>query len=194
MIEINLLPHREARRVADLRESVAVLGLGLVLVAGGIYFVDQGAEEELGRAQNMVRQLEADIKRYRPQEAKVKKFRVKREQLEDKLAVIDSLEKARSGPVRILDELSRNTPERLWVTDLSTAGRRIEMKGESIDTGVVADFLRNLNSSTFFRNVDLDRTEGGKTKKGVKLVNFVITANLANPMKGEAPPKKRKKA
>lgn len=34
-MEINLLPHRQARRVADLRETLAVLVLGLVVVIGG---------------------------------------------------------------------------------------------------------------------------------------------------------------
>ena len=66
MIEINLLPHREARRVADLRETVAVLALGLILVGAGIYFANKDVNNELVRAQNMVRQLESDIARYRP--------------------------------------------------------------------------------------------------------------------------------
>ena len=39
MIEINLLPHREAKRVADLRENVAVLMLGLVVIAGVAVFM-----------------------------------------------------------------------------------------------------------------------------------------------------------
>ena len=34
MIEINLLPHREAKRAADLRESIALLILGLLVIAG----------------------------------------------------------------------------------------------------------------------------------------------------------------
>ena len=39
MMEINLLPHREARRAADLRETAAVLLLGLVVICGGVFFV-----------------------------------------------------------------------------------------------------------------------------------------------------------
>ena len=54
LMEINLLPHREARRVADLRETVALLVLGLVVVAGGIFFVDKGAKSDLASAEATV--------------------------------------------------------------------------------------------------------------------------------------------
>jgi type IV pilus assembly protein PilN len=179
MIEINLLPHREARRIADLRETVAVLGLGLVVVGGGAFFANQSLRDDLSQAQAVVRQLESDIERYRPEEAKVKSFREQREALEDKLAVIDGLDRARTGPVRMMEELARRTPERLWIKSLSTKGGHIELGGESIDTGVVADFLRALNKSEFFSDVDLDRTQGGSESAGVRLVSFVITASLA---------------
>ena len=41
MIEINLLPHREARRAADLRQTAGVLALGLWLRFGRRRFVGE---------------------------------------------------------------------------------------------------------------------------------------------------------
>lgn len=185
MIEINLLPHREARRAADLRQSVALLVLGLVLAGGGITLVHGGMKDRLSQAQAQVRQLQADIARYGPQQKKVAEFKQTKSALESKLNVLKSLENARNGPVRILDELSNHTPERLWLTSLETRGNQITLQGESLDTGVVADFLRNMNGSKFFVNVDLDKTARGKEVEGVRLVTFVITADLANPVTGK---------
>ena len=182
MMEINLLPHREARRAADLRETVAVLLLGLVVVSGGIFFTDKSIKADLASAQANVSQLEADIARYAPQQKLVASFKARKKQLQDKLDVIDSLEKARNGPVRILDELSSNVPERLWLTAIKTQGTGIRLEGQSLDTGVVADFLRGLNASPFFTNVDLDKTAGGKIVAGVRLVNFVIRADMQTPV------------
>ena len=182
MMEINLLPHREARRAADLRETVAVLFLGMVVLLSGIFFASQSVKSELASAEASVAQLQADIDRYKPQQALVQEFKLQRKELQDKLDVIASLERARSGPVRILDELSANVPERLWLTSIKTKGKGIELEGQSIDTGVVADFLRGLNSSPFFSNVDLDKTSGGKVVRGVKLVNFVIHAEMESPV------------
>jgi type IV pilus assembly protein PilN len=186
MIEINLLPHREARRAADLRQTAGVLVLGLVVVAGGIAMVDSGIEKDIADAQATVRQLEADIARYKPEQEQVEKFKAKRSELEDKLDVIKGLDRARSGPVRIMDELSKNTPDRLWLTSLVTEGIQITVEGDSLDTGVVADFLRSLNASPYFTEVDLEKTSSGSVVEGVKLVHFIITAALANPDVEEA--------
>ncbi|MFP6630849.1 MAG: PilN domain-containing protein [Myxococcota bacterium] len=184
MIEINLLPHREARRVADLRQTAGVLALGLVLVFGVIAMVDRAQDAALEKAGATIRQLETDIARYKPEQDKVQAFKAKRIQLEDKIDVIRGLDRARSGPVRIMDELSRNTPERLWLTSLSTEGTQIIVEGDSLDTSIVADFLRSLNASPFFTEVDLERTFSGAQVEGVQFVHFVITAALADPDAG----------
>ncbi len=186
MMEINLLPHREARRAADLRETIAVLVLGLVVVGGGIFFIHKRVQSDLANAKASVVQLEADIERYESQQQLVNKFKSHKQQLQSKLDVIDGLEQARNGPVRILDELSNKVPDRLWLTVIETKGKGIKLEGQSLDTGVVADFLRGLNASPFFKNVDLDRTSGGKVVAGVRLVNFVIRADMQSPVEQTA--------
>ncbi len=194
MIEINLLPHREHRRIADLRQTAAILCLGLVLAFGGIFFVARGINADLERAETNVRQLEAAIEQFKPQEKQVASFKAQRKKLENKLDVIKGLEKARTGPVRLFDELSKLAPERLWLSKLKTNGGALTLEGSSLDTGIVADFLRSMNESEFFHDVDLKKTKGGKEVEGVRLVDFNISANymkrkVEDPKKG----KKRKK-
>jgi len=186
MIEINLLPHREAKRAADLRETIAILLLGLVLVGGAIWWVDKNAQEDIASAQAAVRQLKANIEQFKPQEKQVAAFKKKKQQLQVKLDVIHGLDRARSGPLRLMDELSKSAPERLWLTSLKTEGARVTLEGESLDTGVVADFLRTLNASRYFTNVDLDSTSRGKAVQGVKVVKFTVTAEMTNPVDEEA--------
>ena len=181
MIEINLLPHREARRAADLRQTAGVLAFGLVVVIGVIAMIDRAMEKDLANVAATTRQLEADIARYKPEEEQVQVFKAKRTELEDKIDVIRGLDRARSGPVRIMDELSKSTPDRLWLTAISTEGVQITVEGDSLDTGVVADFLRSLNASPYFVDVDLERTSSGTQVEGVRLVHFIITAALADP-------------
>lgn len=184
IIEINLLPHREAKRVAELRQTVAVLVLGLVLVGGVIYFAHSDIRRQAESVHASVRQLEADLERYKPQQEKVKDFKARRSSLASKLDIIKGLDKKRTGPVRMMDELGARTPERLWLTKLRFKDNSITLDGASTDTGVVADFLRNLNESSFFTSVDLNKTNRGKMMEGVKLVNFTITVELATKVKG----------
>ena len=182
MIEINLLPHREARRVADLRETVAALVFGLVVVGGGIWFAERDIAHDMTAAEASVRQLKSNIEQYKPQEQQVADFKAKKQRLQVKLDVIRSLDAARSGPLRLMDELSLRTPERLWLTSLKTSGNKVTVDGESLDTGVVADFLRGLNESRYFQNVDLESTSrGAGVEGGVKVVKFTVTAEMVNP-------------
>jgi type IV pilus assembly protein PilN len=180
MIEINLLPHREAKRAAELRETFQVLALGLVLVGGALYMVDRSVRTRITTAEISVRQLEANIEQFKPQQKQVAAFKKKKKELRLKLDVITSLDRARSGPLRLLDELAVRTPERLWLTLLQTKGMDVTIEGESLDTGVVADFLRSLNESSYFIDVDLNRTSRGKVIQGVKVVKFSIRARMTN--------------
>lgn len=188
MIEINLLPHREAKRAADLRESIALLILGLLFIVGGVIFFNGQVNDQLASARSQVQQLESDIARYKPQEQQVAKFRKKKSELEDKLEVIHGLDRARTGPVRMFDELAQKTPERLWLTKLTTHSGKIRLEGNSLDNGVVADFLKAMNGSEYFANVDLLKTGGGTQIKGVRVVKFEISADMITPEPDEQKP------
>lgn len=193
MIEINLLPHRESRRLADLRQSVALLALGLVIAGGGIFFVSSSVNADLERAKTNARQLEAAIEQFKPQQEQVAKFKKQRKRLEEKLDVIKRLEKARTGPVRLFDEIANLTPDRLWLSILKTEGSKVTLDGSSLDTGIVADFLRSLNRSEYFSNVDLKKTKGGKEVEGVRLVDFKISADFLKAKSAPAQKSKKKK-
>ena len=94
--------------------------------------------------------------------------------------MIHRLERSRSGPVHILDELASRTPERVWLTTLSATGGKIELEGMSLDNELVALFLRALDDSPYFANVELKATEL-KTVDALKLNTFRILAQLESP-------------
>ncbi len=181
MIEINLLPVREAKRKENVRELVAQTLLVMLISGGSLGLVHFRLVDQRGRATVRVAQMENDIENFKPQLAQVAAFRSRKNQLEQKIGVIAGLERARTGPVRMFDELATRTPVRLWITSLDTEGDKIVFKGESLDNSIVAQFLRELKDSPFFENVGLESTEMGKKKKGIKLVTFNISASAASP-------------
>jgi len=83
-----------------------------------------------------------------------------------------------------MSELAARTPERLWLTSVKTKAGQIVMKGESLENELVAVFLRGLDDSEYFTDVDLDGTKLEDGKGGMRVVSFGIRANLVNP-KGE---------
>ena len=191
MIEVNLLPVREARRAADLRQQLMELLLVLLIVMGGIGFVHSEMSERILLSKSRVAQMQRDIDQFKPQLEQVAAFRKKKAELEKKIGVIDDLDRARSGPVRVMSELAAQTPKRLWLVSVSTKGGRIHLEGESMDNELVAVFLRGLGDSKYFTDVDLDGTklEGGSGD--MRVVSFEINASLANPRPDDDQAKKK---
>ena len=188
MIQVNLLPVREAQRLADLRQQVMQLVLVLIVVAATIGFAHSRLSEQISQSQLRVSQMESDIEQFKPQLDQVAAFRKKKASLEKKIGVIDGLDRARSGPVRMMDELAIHAPERLWLQTLSTKGTTVKIQGESLDNELVASFLRALGESPYFGQVDLESTTLGKSRGsgGLKIVKFNIDAKLTSPRKKTA--------
>ena len=182
MLEINLLPLREARRRADLREHLMQLVLVLILTAGAIGLVHSRMQDDIVVATARVQQMDNDIRQFQPQLDQVAKFRKKKAGLEKKLDVIDGLDRARTGPVRVLSELAERTPNRLWLTSLEADGSTLSMKGQSLDNELVALFLRGLSESPWFEDVDLDGTQL-EERGELKLVDFGIRASMVSKPK-----------
>ena len=181
MIQINLLPVREERRAADIRHQIMQLSLALLVAGVSIGFVHSRIVDRISQTRDRVNQMERQIEQFKPQLEQVDAFRAQKANLEKKIDVIDGLDRARSGPVRVLDDLATHTPERLWLTDLSTKGNSIQLRGQSLDNELVAVFLRALGDSPYFDQVDLDSTELDKGAGGLKVVSFSIHAVLVTP-------------
>ncbi|MBW2268802.1 MAG: PilN domain-containing protein [Deltaproteobacteria bacterium] len=180
MLTINLLPVREARRKAGLRQYFMQLLLVMIIVGGGVGLFHSRLMEKSQRTQGRVTQMQSDIEQFAPQVAQVAAFKQRKSELEKKIDVIDGLDKARSGPVRIMDELASRTPDRLWLTRISTRGDTIALEGQSLDNELVALFLRSLGESDYFAGVDLGAAKLGE-EDGLKLVHFDIDAKLVSP-------------
>src|SRR5258706_6392259 len=132
--------------------------------------------------------MRADREKFNPQLDQVGAFRAKKAELQKKIDVIAGLDRARKGPVRVMDELATHTPERLWLDSVSTKGAQIELTGQSLDNELVAVFLGSLGDSPYFSNVDLNSTELANGPDGLKVVKFKIQATMVAPQTAQAAP------
>jgi type IV pilus assembly protein PilN len=180
MIEINLLPVREEKRKADVRQFAAMLlasFIGSVVLAG---LVHAKLANDVARTKGALVQLQRQIDTFKPQLEQVERYRATKQAIEAKLAVIDRLERSRSGPLHILTELSAHSPERLWLTGLTAENEQITVRGMSLDNELVALFMTALGDSLYFENVELQSTEA-KEVDGLRLNEFELSAMITIP-------------
>ena len=194
MIRINLLPVREARRAANMRKQ----GMLLVFAAGAgvalCLLISTWMAARIAHEKSLVTAREAELKKLEATMTEVKKFQAEQQEIEQKLAIIDQIEAARMGPVKIMDELATRIPQRVWLTKMVEKGGTLELEGRSIDAEVVADFVVALEESPMLSNVDLQETKLEEVE-GLKLSDFKLTAQypfLKDP--GGAPAKGKKGA
>jgi type IV pilus assembly protein PilN len=180
VIRINLLPVREARRKAGVRQQMLLLAVsvGATVLLAALFH--SWVLASIAGAEGRVKGLQAQLQQYKPQEQQVAAFKAKKAEITQKLEVIERLERSRSGPVHIMDELATHVPERVWLTELSADNGQIQLGGMSLDNELVALFLTALNDSPYFAVVELQETELTEVEK-LKLNTFEISARLESP-------------
>jgi type IV pilus assembly protein PilN len=119
MIRINLLPVRAAQKKEKLRSQIFILVLSLVLVGlacGAIYIQQVQTNENLQAEIADINRRNAELQK---RIGEVRDYEKRKADLEQKLEVLAKLKSDKTGPVRLLDDLSNALPEELWLTSFT---------------------------------------------------------------------------
>ena len=166
MVKINLLPIRLELRKKALVEHVVLLALCIFLLLIFEWFVQATITAQ---RESLVREVAAtklEIKKLTAEAGEIESFKQQKQELEKKLDVIQDLNAKKAGPVEILDELSLIIPDKAWITSLSNKGDSMVLEGQALDNTTIAVFMKQLQSSKHFDNVNLvlSQQEGGRQK------------------------------
>lgn len=177
MIRINLLSDREAIRRESVRQQLSIYLLSILLalvVLGGIHFTlyqkKKGIEED-------IRAVEKDLNELKLKVGEVERYKQAKKELETKLAVIQTLEKGKMLAAELLQGIAERIPEKMWLERLSFRGVQLSLQGYAIDNETIANFMKDLERSEAFRNIELLLTEQ-KTVEGVGMKHFSLVATL----------------
>ncbi len=61
----------------------------------------------------------------------VQQFEQRKAQLQQRVVLIEQLRKGQTGPVHMLDQISRALPQMLWLTELKQAGGDVVIDGRA---------------------------------------------------------------
>jgi type IV pilus assembly protein PilN len=144
MIRINLLPVRHVKKQAMGRNQLMLAGVVLVvgIIANGFWYFDRRGENEKLKAQVASVQKEiADLDRII---GEVKNITSEKQQLEEKLKVLDTLKKGRTGPVKMLDAMASAIPKNVWLRQMTETNGAMNLEGSAISNDDVAEFMKSL--------------------------------------------------
>ena len=87
----------------------------------------------------------------------VEEYQAKLAELEEKERLIERLKSERQGPVRLLEALSTELPDFVWLTQLTQRAGMVTIDGMAASLVSIADYIRKLEDSDWFQNVELGR-------------------------------------
>lgn len=180
MANINLLPWREERREELKKEFftilVAVILAAILLVFGWHQMITSQIDNQRSRNAYLTQQ----ISELNSQVSEIKELREKREQLVDRMRIIQELQGKRPEIVHVFDDLVRTIPDGVFYTSIERTGTSLVIKGTAESNNRVSSLMRRLDASDWFSNPNLQGVKANPSF-GDQANDFVLTVKLATP-------------
>jgi type IV pilus assembly protein PilN len=181
-IRVNLLPHREARRKRQKNAFYVLTGLSflvggaLVLLVWSVlegYLQNQHARNDYIARENA--KLDVQIK-------EIASLRQEIDALRSRQKAVEDLQSDRNQPVYLLDELTRQTPEGIYLKSVKQEDRKVNVTGWAASNERVSEFLRNLqNNGRYVERPELIEIKiAGAGPSGIqrRLFEFSLNFNM----------------
>jgi len=188
MIKINLLTVERKgvkKKLAFDPAKKLMAACGLLLVAAVIFIGWRywTLDTESKRLEAQIASAERETARLKTVLAEVQKFEQRSAQLRERVSLIEQLRRDQTGPVHLLDQISRALPPMLWLTDVkqSTNLNEVVIDGRCMTLTGLSDFVGNLEQSGYFkRSIEIVSTQTETLPAG-ELVRFSIRAQFQPP-------------
>ena len=185
-MRINLLPHRQIKR-AERQRQFGLMALMAAVAASAVVFTGWtflGAKkdsqiERNGRLELAISNLDKEI-------AAIKDLKDQINNVLERKQIVENLQTNRSQSVVILDELSRQLPEGLYLKSIKQQGNLITLEGVADTNARVATLVRNLSVSNWMESPNLIEIKS-IIVNGVKQNDFTLNVSL-KVQKAEAAP------
>ena len=165
MAKINLLPWRDELREQKKKQFVAfcagVAALGVASVFSAWMYFDHKLEDQEQANQLIVstnQNLDVQLK-------SLDGMQERRNAIIERMKLIQGLQGQRPVTVRLVDELVRVTPPTMYLTKFARTGDKFTIEGKAESPNTVAELLRNLEASPWYRNAFMNSFLAAEEKK-----------------------------
>jgi len=185
VIRINLLGQarpKAARKAVPIEATLQVV-FALIAVAAafavlGITYYTQ--KNQLDAANKKIAALRAEKASLESVKQDVDRFESEKSVLQERVDVIESLQRNRSGAQQLL-EMVANTVVRvdsLWLTTLDRTGNSLNIEGEAGSINSVANLITELKRSGYFDKVEIKEAKEDDLEPTVQTFHFSMTADV----------------
>lgn len=195
MIRVNLLPHRQLKREARQRQfglmAAVTAASAIALIFMSYTVISAKTESQISRNDR----LKAAIAKLDKEIADIKTLKDQISVMLERKQVVENLQINRSQAVIVLDEISRQLPEGMFLKSIKQSAEVITLEGVADTNARVATLVRNFNASQYLHSPGLVEIKS-VINNGQKQNFFTMTVKLKAPNSPaeEASPKTDKKS
>lgn len=187
MIKINLIGEGKrpaaVRKKRDLssrinRDSIAFILLLVGIIPGLLAFAGQWwwLNRTLDARVTEVAEKEEEYRKLEPIIKRVEQFKKDNAELERKIKIIEDLKANQTGPVKVMDYVSRALPDLVWLDRMEVNRNRLRIRGRSRNENGVANFVENLDRVPEFEEPTLRNMR--ETRGGVYSFDLDVIFNV----------------
>jgi type IV pilus assembly protein PilN len=182
IVRINLLPHRELKRQRQKQAFFLMTGLSVVAGAALVLLVWSVLEGYIDAQQGRNKLIADENRRLDAQIKEIATLRQEIEALRARQKAVEDLQADRNEPVYLLDELTRQTPEGIYLRSVKQEDRKVTIAGWAASNERVSEFLRNLtNNGRYVERPELIEIKlAGQSPDGIqrRLFDFSMNFNM----------------
>ncbi|MFV8783931.1 PilN domain-containing protein [Microbulbifer sp. SA54] len=184
MAKINLLPWRQEYRAQKQKEFQQVATLVVIAAGFSVFMWMKTVDSQIANQNERNQVLQSEITALNRQVAEIKDLKKRRQELIDRMRVIQELQGNRPLSVRYFDEMVRAAPEGLWLTHLKRSGNTMQISGVAESNNRVSSFMRSLDQSEWYESPNLTGVTA-KPEFGEQASAFEMTVNVSKRKKAE---------
>ncbi|SDS74513.1 PilN domain-containing protein [Pseudomonas prosekii] len=186
MARINLLPWREELREERRKRFLLVLigvvvgSIGLVLIADQV--IGNSINRQLARNDYLGKQIAVVDERIK----QISELKARRQQLVERMRIIQDLQGNRQISGRIFDQLARTLPDGVYFTEVKMDGKTLSVTGAAESNNKVSELMRNLDASDWFDAPSLTEVKATTAGQLDQANVFQLTVRQTQPATMEA--------
>jgi len=138
---------------SNLNNMLVVGGLiAGIVVGGGWWFVEKS---KLSDRNDQVASKTAEASRLDAIIKEVEKYQAQKDSLQKRIDLINNLKQNQKGPVKVMDRISQDLPDLVWLDHMQISGGLIQITGRGLNPNAIANFVENIKNDPLFEEPDL---------------------------------------
>jgi type IV pilus assembly protein PilN len=153
---------------------VLIVVLGLTAAGNGMWYWKLTREAE--KLTQQIAKADAENRRLSEVKARYLEREKQKNDYKRRVDVIDQLRAAQNGPVTLLTTIGNtvNSTDAVWLSTMSEEGQNINIKGTALSVQSIADLMKNLKATGYFKNIEIKESYQDESVKDMQAYIFTL--------------------